>query len=79
MEAKRVAMMGLMTAAAGAGAYFLFARRFEPQRRRIADSVRSNAKVAVDEVSRVVGQSRRTAKTALKDVAEMSSTAANNL
>ena len=79
MEAKRVAMIGLMTAAAGAGAYFMFSRRFEPTRRVIADKVRKNAKVAVDEVSRVVGQTRKTAKTALEDVAELSQTAASNI
>ena len=72
-------MLGLMTAAAGAGAYFMFSRKYEPTRRVLADKVRKNAKIAVNEVSRVVGQTRKTAKTALNDVAELSQTAASNL
>ena len=68
-----------MTAAAGAGAYFLFSKRCAPTRQRLAEGIRRNTKIAVDEVSGIVGRTRKNVKTALQDVAEITETAAGNL
>lgn len=79
MQARRVAAISLMTAAAGAGAYFLFSRRFAPTRQRLATKVRKGTKYAVDEASRIVGETRENVKTALKDVSSLTEKAAANL
>lgn len=79
MQARRVAAIGLMTAAAGAGAYFMFSRRFAPTRRRLATQVKTGTKKAIDEVSRIAGDTRRNVKSVLTEVSELSDKAASNL
>jgi hypothetical protein len=79
MEAKRVATIGLLTAAAGAGAYFMFSQRFAPTRQKLATKVRTGTKYAIDEASRIAGDTRRNVKTALSDVSEITEKAATNL
>ena len=79
MEVKKVATIGLMTAAAGAGAYFLFSKKYAPTRSRIADKVRTGTKMAVEEVSRIAGETRKNVKTALNDVSEITDKAAARL
>jgi hypothetical protein len=79
MEAKKVAATGFIVAAAGAGAYFLFSKRFAPTRKAWADKLRSNAKMVADETATVVGQTRKNVKAALGDVSEITAKAADKL
>lgn len=79
MTTKRAIATGLVAAAAGAGAYFLLSKRYEPTRRRLSAQIRKKAKLAADEASELAGRLRRNTKETLKDVAEITDKAAKNL
>ncbi len=79
MTTKQKVVTGLAVAGAGAGAYFLFSKRFAPTRQRLAQNLRERAKSLRDSTSTMAGRLRQNTKAALKDLAQVSESAAKSL
>lgn len=53
MQAKKVATAGILAAAAGAGAYFLFSKRMAPTRKALGQKLRKGGQSIADAVEAV--------------------------